>query len=131
MKQISTLIAIVLFSIVTTKANAQFTENFDTSSISSLTARCWVLNSVSTTTQSGEAINGTSIYTAPPVNAGAKIDLYTPILNFPSTSTTISFDYRLTQTLNSNATRSIQVSLVNLSGVIVASDTITMSAGNS
>jgi len=129
MKQISTLFAIVLFSIVTIKANAQFTENFDTSTVNSLTARCWVLNGVSTTTTNGEAINGTSIYTAPPVAPGVKIDLYTPILNFASTSTTITFDYRLTANLVGSATRSIQVSLINLSGVIVASDTITKGAG--
>jgi hypothetical protein len=84
---------------------------------------------VSTTTQNGEAISGTSIYTAPPTSPGSKIDLYTPILNFNSTSTTITFDYRLTELLGGNATRSIQVSLVNLSGTVVTADIITMGAG--
>lgn len=115
------------FVIITAKA--QFSENFDAATIPSLTANCWVLNGVSTTTTSGEAINGTSIYTAPPVNPGIKIDLYTPILSFATTSTTISFDYRLTQNLSASATRSIQVSLVNLSGIVVISDTITMTTG--
>ncbi len=115
------------FVIITAKA--QFTENFDAATIPSLTANCWVLNGVSTTTTAGEAINATSIYTAPPVNPGIKIDLYTPILSFSTTSTTISFDYRLTQNLSASATRSIQVSIVNLSGIVVASDTIKMSAG--
>lgn len=115
------------FALVTGKA--QFTENFDTATISSLTASCWVLNGVTTTTQNGEAISGTSLYTAPPTNPGTKVDNYTPILSFTSTTTTITFDYRLTQSLNGNATRSIMVGLVNLSGVLVTSNTITMGAG--
>jgi Secretion system C-terminal sorting domain len=117
-----------IFIMATAKAQ-NFSENFDTATINSLTAHCWVLNGVSTTTQNGEAISGTSIYTAPPTSPGAKIDLYTPILNFNSTSTTISFDYRLTQSLIGSATRSIQVSLVNLSGTVVTADIITMGAG--
>ncbi|HMK24513.1 MAG TPA: T9SS type A sorting domain-containing protein [Chitinophagaceae bacterium] len=118
-----------IFIMATVKAQ-NFSENFDTATINSLTAHCWVLNGVSTTTQNGEAINGTSIYTAPPTSPGSKIDLYTPILNFSSTSTTISFDYRLTESLGGSATRSIQVSLVNLSGTVVTADIITMDAGN-
>jgi len=117
-----------IFVMATVKAQ-NFTENFDAATISSLINHCWVLDGVSTTTQNGEAISGTSIYTAPPTNPGVKIDLYTPILNFTSTSTTITFDYRLTQPLIGNATRSIQVSLVNLSGVVIKSDTIIMGDG--
>ncbi|MDZ4795712.1 MAG: T9SS type A sorting domain-containing protein [Bacteroidota bacterium] len=115
-----------IFTLVTTKA--QFTENFDAATINSLTANCWVLNGVSTTTQGNEAINVKSIYTAPPTNPGTKIDLYTPVLDITSTSTTIKFDYRLTQLLNANATRSIQVGLVNLFGILVISNSITMDA---
>ena len=130
MKTMKTIVLSIatIFVMATVKAQ-NFTENFDTATINSLTNNCWVLNGVSTTTQIGETINNTSIYTAPPTNPGTKIDLYTPILNFTSTSTTITFDYRLTQSLGGNATRSIQVSLVNLSGIIVASDTIKMGAG--
>jgi hypothetical protein len=117
-----------IFIMATVKAQ-NFSENFDTATINSLTAHCWVLNGVSTTTQNGEAISGTSIYTAPPTSPGSKIDLYTPILNFNSTSTTITFDYRLTELLGGSATRSIQVSLVNLSGTVVTADIITMGAG--
>ena len=118
-----------IFSLVTGKA--QFTENFDAATINSLTANCWILSGVTTTTQNDEAISATSIYTAPPTNPGTKIDLYTPIQNFTSITTTITFDYRLTQSLNGNATRSIQVGLVNLSGGLVTSHTITMGAGTS
>ncbi len=115
-----------IFTLVTAKA--QFTENFDAATISSLTANCWVLNGVSTTTQVDEMINVKSIYTAPPTNPGSKIDLYTPVLDLTSTSTTIKFDYRITQSLSANATRSIQVGLVNLFGILVISHTITMDA---
>jgi len=128
MKTMKTLVLSItaIFTLVTTKA--QFTENFDAATINSLTANCWVLNGVSTTTQGNEAINVKSIYTAPPTNPGTKIDLYTPVLDITSTSTTIKFDYRLTQLLNANATRSIQVGLVNLFGILVISNSITMDA---
>jgi Secretion system C-terminal sorting domain len=130
MKTMKTIVLYIATICLFTKSKAQnFTENFDTATINSLNSNCWVLNGVSTSTQNGEAISGTSIYTLPPTNPGTKIDLYAPILNFASANTTIGFDYRLTQVLNGNATRSIQVSLVNLSGFIVKSDTITMGAG--
>ncbi|MES1197937.1 MAG: T9SS type A sorting domain-containing protein [Chitinophagaceae bacterium] len=124
-----TFVLYLAATFVIVNAKAQFSENFDAATIASLTANCWVLNGVSTTTTPGEAINNTSILTAPPVNPGIKIDLYTPVLNFATTSTTISFDYRLTQALAGMATRNIQVSLVNLSGTIVATDTIKMANG--
>lgn len=128
MKTMKTFVLFLASTLLIVNARAQFSENFDTATINSLTANCWVLNGVSTTTQNGEAINGTSIYTAPPVNVGSRIDLYTPILSFASSSTVITFNYRLTNSLGNNSTRSIQVSLVNLGGQIVASDTITMNS---
>jgi len=115
-------------AVLTTKA--QFNENFDASTISTLTSSCWVLNGASTTNNSGEAINGTSIYTAPAVNSGAKVDLYTPIVTLLSSSITTNFDYRLTDVLGSNATRTIQVGLVNLLGTVISYNTLTIVAGN-
>ena len=128
MKTMKKFVLCIVTTIVIINAKAQFSENFESATIASLNANCWVLGGVVTTTTPGEAINGTSIFTLPPVNPGTKVDLYTPILSFSTTNTTISFDYRITETLNSNATRSLQVSLVNLSGIIVASDTIRMNA---
>src|SRR5688572_6194289 len=126
MKQFLLSIA-AIFVLVAGKA--QFNQNFNNSTISSLTNSCWIVSGVSTTNQPGEAISGTSIYTAPPTNPGTKIDIYTPILSLLSTSSTIEFDYKLTQELSGNATRSIQVGLVDLLGNLVTSNTIVMGAG--
>src|SRR6187431_68905 len=92
-----------LFALVTSKA--QFSENFDNTTIPALTNTCWIVNGMSLTNQPDEAINGTSIYTAPPTNPNIKIDIYTPPLTPLSNSSTIEFDYRLTDVLSGNATR--------------------------
>ena len=130
MKQILTLLTSGVLSLLSLSAKAQFTENFDTATIASLKNHCWVLNGVFTTSQVGEAISNTSIYTNPPVAPGVKIDLYTPILNVTSTSPTVKFDYKLNEALTGNATRTIQVGLVNLSGVLVICHSITMDASS-
>jgi hypothetical protein len=128
MKTMKKFVLYFAATIVIITGKAQFSENFESATIASLNANCWVIGGVITTTTAGEAINGTSIYTLPPVNPGTKVDLYTPILSFSSTNTTVSFDYRLSEMLNNNATRSLQVSIVNLAGIIVASDTVHMDA---
>jgi hypothetical protein len=111
-------------------SKGQFNENFDGSTISSLTSNCWVLNGSSTTTTSGEAINGTSIFTAPSTNSGSKVDIYTPVMTLLSSTMNMSYDYRLTAVLGGNATRSIQIGLVNMNGNLIASDILTIVAGN-
>ncbi|HUR66039.1 MAG TPA: T9SS type A sorting domain-containing protein [Chitinophagaceae bacterium] len=118
-----------LLALVTSKA--QFSENFNSVTIPGLTNTCWIVNGMTITNQPGEAISGTSIFTAPPTSPNSKVDLYTPMLNLLSTSSTIQFDYQLTQTLNGSATRTILVGLVNTVGVVVASNTIVMNSGTS
>ncbi|MEO6612558.1 MAG: T9SS type A sorting domain-containing protein [Chitinophagaceae bacterium] len=121
------LSAAVLFVVLTSKAQS-FSENFNSSTVSSLTSSCWVLNGTTTSNQNGEVIEGTSLYTAPAPNNNVKVDLYTPILNVASTNTTVSFDYQLTQALGANALRMIQVGLVNPAGNLVILNSITMDA---
>ena len=128
MKKIVLSIA-TLLTLVTSKA--QFSENFNSATIPGLTATCWIVNGMSLTNQPGEAISGTSIYTAPPTNPNIKIDLYTPILTLLSTSSTVEFDYRLTDALSGNATRTIVVGLVNTLGNVVSSNTVVMNSSSS
>src|SRR4029079_11319631 len=82
-----------------------------------------------TNTDNGVAIQGTSIYTATAATANAKIDIYTPVLDILSGSVAVSFDYRLTDNLVGQATRTVQVTLVNTAGTIVATNSITLTGG--
>ncbi|HEX7904036.1 MAG TPA: T9SS type A sorting domain-containing protein [Chitinophagaceae bacterium] len=122
------LSATALFAVIATKAQS-FTENFNSATNGNLTTSCWVITGGTTTAQPGEAIDGTSLYTAPATNGNSKTDLYTPILVIPNSTLTVDFDYRLTQSLSGNATRTIEVGLVNLAGTLVAVNTIVMGAG--
>jgi hypothetical protein len=124
MKTILLFLAAVLTA---STINAQaFSENFNSATINSLVQNCWIVNGVSTTELPSEAISARSIYTAPPTNSNAKTDVYTPVCNISVSNPTISFDYRLTQTLSANASRSIQVGLVTTTGSLLYSHTITM-----
>jgi hypothetical protein len=82
-----------------------------------------------TTTQAGEAINNNSISTLPATNSNAKTDVYSPILNIISSSSTVTFDYRLTSSLNGSATRKIEVGFVNTLGLLITSQTVNLVAG--
>lgn len=117
-----------LFVILTAKAQS-FTENFNSATISSLEASCWVMSGSLTTTQNGEAINSNSISSLPSTNSNAKTDVYTPILNITSSSSTVTFDYRLTNSLNGNATRKIEVGFVTTSGALVVSNVVNLASG--
>jgi len=126
----TTLLSIAaLFAVITTKAQT-VSENFNSATNGSLTSSCWVITGGTTTTQPGEAIDGTSLYTAPATNGNSKTDLYTPILVIPNSTLTVDLDYRLTQSLAGNATRTIEVGLVSLSGNLVAVNTVIMGAGS-
>ena len=125
----TTLLSVAAFFVVVTAKAQTFSENFNSATIASLTNNCWIVSGATTTTLSGEAINGTSIYSAPATNGNAKTDLYTPVLTATSSSLTVNFDYRITQTLTANAVRLIEVGLVSSSGILVKQNTITMIAG--
>jgi hypothetical protein len=129
MKQISTLIAIVLFSIVTTKGNAQFTENFDNSnSITNLSGNCWQFVGINHSSDGVVSpITGTgSVYSNPPVSASGTRDINTPFLNINSTSFTVKFNYQLSASLNGSQTRTIEIGLLDTAGVFSSLQIITM-----
>src|SRR5258705_4056171 len=111
MKQIFTLLACGVLSLLSLSAKAQFSQNFD-SGTSGLSGNCWTFNQVNWTNTPGEVITGTgSLYSLPPVNSSANGDFSTPALNIISTSFTVSFNYQLTGTLSGAATRTIQLGL--------------------
>lgn len=134
MKTISTL-TVCLFLIINA-GFAQYTQNFEESSLSS---GCALVVNADRTTSTAEIITGTgSLYSVPPVNGSGTRDYATPYLNIiditntlaTTTSLNISFDYKLNQTLNGSAVRTIEIGLLDKNGVFTSLDNITMNAAN-
>jgi Bacterial Ig domain len=129
MKQFYALTSVVFFSLQVT---AQFTQNFDDAN--ALTSGCNLTVNSDRTITAGEVISGTaSLYSNPPVNGSGTRDYSTPYLKIvdpvdpfaTSTSFTVSFNYKLNETLNGQAVRTIEIGLQGLSGYISLT-TITM-----
>lgn len=123
MKKISTLFALLTFTVI---SNAQFSANFD-GGISSLTGNCWTINQIEWTNAASDVITGTgSLYSNPPVNSSSTRDFYTPALNIISTSLNVAFDYKLSNKISGNATRTIEIGLVNTSNNFTSLQLITL-----
>lgn len=113
-----------IFALVT--AEAQYTQNFEGTE-TSLTGNCWTLTNVHSTTAAADVITGAgSVYTEPPTSGSSTRDIITPALNVTSASFTVSFKYRLSNDLNGNATRTIEVGLLDPAGNFTSLSTITM-----
>lgn len=109
-----------------TIANAQFSENFD-QNISGLSSNCWIVNQVNYTTTSSDVINGTgSAFTNPPTSTSGERTLSTPFLNITSTSFTVSFLYKTSSKIAGNATRTLNIGLVDKNGVFTSLQILTM-----
>lgn len=123
----TTLLSVAaLFAVVTTKA--QFTQNFEGTE-TSLTSNCWSLTEVFKTTNPAEVITGTgSMYTNPPTSSAGTRDITTPALNIISTSLTVSFNYKITGSLNGQATRTIEIGLLDVNNNFTSLHTITMNS---
>jgi hypothetical protein len=110
MKQFFTLFSAL---VLTSSAFAQYTQNFE----GTVTSGCTVVNNVFKTTTPGEVITGTgSLYSNPPVNGSATRDFSTPYLNINTTSLTVYFNYKLNESLNGQAERTIQIGLEDAGG---------------
>jgi hypothetical protein len=113
MKKIFTLFAMGAFVLVGKKSQSQINENFE-NGLTSLTANCWKISDVFyATTPSAYVINGSgTLYTEPPVNSATMRNVGTPVLTVGNTIT-ISFNYRLSDNLNGQATRTVQIDLAD------------------
>jgi hypothetical protein len=120
--------AIMLFN---TPVFSQINEQFENDS-TALATNCWQFLGMNfaknTGPTSGYLINGIgSTYALPPVSGDSLRMVRTPLLNV-SSSINISFKYKLSNTLNGQQTRFIQVALTTSVGVVVQSlATINMS----
>lgn len=107
-------------------AKAQFTQNFEGTE-ASLTGNCWTLSNVYRTTDPAEVITGTgSMYTNPPTTESGTRDLITPALDIKSSDFQVAFNYKLSSPLNGNATRTIEIGLLDVNGVYSVLQTIAM-----
>src|SRR6188474_1670234 len=126
MKKIFTLCAVACSTLFALKSNAQFTVDFEGGE-TSLSGNCWQLTQMNWTGDPTEVITGTgSMLSNPPVNASSTRDLNSPALNITSTSLPVSFNYKLTNKIAGTATRTIEIGLLNSSGVFTSLAIITM-----
>lgn len=115
---------VTIFTLIT--AEAQYSQDFEGTE-ANLTGNCWTLNDVHRTTVVGDVITGTgSMYTNPPTNGSTTRDIITPALNITSTSFSVSFNYKLSSKINGNATRTIEVGLLDPSANFTSLSLITM-----
>jgi hypothetical protein len=123
MKLISTLLAAFA---VFLNAQGQFSESFD-QNITSLPNDCWLVTQVNYTTTASDVIRGTgSAYTNPPTSGGGERSIATPFLNISSTSLSVSFQYKVSSKISGNATRTINVGLLDKNGVFTSLQLVTM-----
>lgn len=124
MKKIFTLGTLVVMLFNNDAFSQPINEHFENDSVS-LTANCWQFAGMrfakNTGPTSGYVINGSgSLYSEPPVSQDSIRIARTPLLNVGS-SISISFSYKLSNTLSGQQTRTIQLALTNSAGVIMQS----------
>src|SRR5688572_11771136 len=129
MKQVYTTTFALMLSalcLFTKSSFAQYSENFE-STMSSLSGNCWQFVNLNHSSDGVVTpITGAgSLYSQPPTSGSSTRDFSTPYLNI-STSLQVSFNYKLSSTLNGNATRTIEVGLTDSSGYFTSLHTITM-----
>ncbi|MFC0774104.1 Ig-like domain-containing protein [Terrimonas alba] len=121
-----TILLSIFASLSISIATAQFSQNFDGTE-ASLTGNCWTLTNVYSTSAAADIIAGTgSMYTNPPTSGSGTRDIATPALNITSTSFPVSFKYKVSSKLNGNATRTIEIGLIDVAGNFTSLHIITM-----
>jgi hypothetical protein len=126
MNQIFTLFTAGVLCLSLNSSFAQYSENFD-GAMSSITGNCWEFVEMNHSSDGTiTPISGAgSLYSEPPTSGSSTRDISTPYLNI-STSLQVSFKYKLSSTLNGNATRTIEVGLTDSSGNFTSLQTITL-----
>ena len=120
----TTLLLIAAFAVVSAKAQP-FQQHFE-GSANSLSGNCWTISGLITTSDPSDVIHGQgSIYSNPPTS-GITRDITTPVLNITSNSLTVSFNYKVSSQINGNATRTIEVGLIDVNGNFTSLQTVTM-----
>jgi hypothetical protein len=126
MNRIFTLLTVGALCLLSKSAAAQYSENFE-NDISGLSGNCWQFVQMNHSSDGGATpIAGTgSLYSQPPTSGSSTRDIATPYLNI-STSLQVSFKYKISSVLNGNATRTIEIGLMDSSGIFTSLHTISM-----
>jgi hypothetical protein len=106
MKQFYTALTLIAISIANS-SKAQINETFE--STNSLTHICWSLQNVQPTTANNEVINGSQSIATHQTNTAL---IQTPFLVF-NTTINVSFNYKLNSRLSLNATRLLEVGIMD------------------
>jgi len=107
-------------------SRAQFSQDFE-APLSTITGDCWTIVDIFRTTTPGDVINGNaSMYTNPPVNGAGTRDISSPALKVNAGNLVISFNYKLSSVINGNATRTIQIGLLDVLGNFTSLDMVTL-----
>lgn len=122
MKKIFTLCCIVVLVLSKNASSQTINEHFENDSVA-LTANCWQFLGMRFASNVGPTsayvINGIgSLYSMPPVNGDSLRIVRTPFLSVGS-SINVSFNYKLSNLLSGQQTRTISVDLINNFGVSV------------
>ena len=126
MKTMKTPVLFLAATITLLSAKAQFTQNFEGSE-NGLTGNCWHLLDVHHTSAPPDVITGTgSMFTNPPTSGAGTRDITSPALNIISTSFTVSFNYKVSSKINGNATRTIEIGLLDVDSNFTSLQTIAM-----
>jgi hypothetical protein len=130
MKKIFTLLTMGALTLFSKNSFSQVNENFE-NGLGTLSANCWEFVSMMyATTPSPYIITGNaSLYSEPPVSADSIRIMRTPLLNVGSTID-VSFNYRLSNNLTGQASRTITVDLTDVNGVVVQNLTVIDVASN-
>jgi hypothetical protein len=126
MKQIFTLFVAGVLCHISKNSFAQYSENFD-GSLSSLSGNCWQFVQVDHSSDGTVTpISGSgSLYSQPPTSGSSTRDISTPYLNI-TTSLQVSFKYKISNALHGNATRTIEIGLIDSSGNFTSLNTISL-----
>lgn len=122
MKRLFTLSVFVLLYLGGTEARAQFAQNFE--DLEQFAGTCWSVEGFYETTDPKQVLSGTSsAYTLPPVNGSTDSRVIsTPYLNIVSSAFTVSFNYKLSNTLSGLSVRTIKIMLESQTGAITQLD---------
>lgn len=110
-------------------AKAQFSENFEGSE-NSLTSNCWTLSGLNSYTDADVISGNGSLLAMPTANQVTVREILTPALNITNINFNVSFKFRLTDQLNGQATRSIEIGLLDVAGNYTSLQTLSLNSSN-
>ncbi len=127
MKTLLLLIATLAINIV----NSQYTQNFE-GTVSSLNTNCTTLNGIQITNTPANVIAGSgSLYSTTVTNGNSIMEYITPVLKITSMTLKVSFKYKISNKLSGNATRFIEMGLLNATGTFTSLKKITLDKNTS